>query len=409
MTYRFFFSYARETYKASKLGSENLLDRFFDDLINQVALLTGERIDEVAYRDTDRLRLSDAWGEKLIDGMQESAVLVCVLSPHYVKSLACGREIGLFQERFARLGGQPGSNTQRVIPVFWMAQPDCQTSMHLHVKNFLEKFQLTQADLPSEYPRIGVSHFYGLDDKTSYFKMAHVLASRIKQLSELPALPKLPTTTDFNGLPSFFAPREIGASEDVAKGPLGTNIVYAVATRDLFGPASAAIYGEKPEDWKPFADKPNRSIGLLTQNALSDAGQDATQYRVIALSQGIVPKIQQARDENSPFIIVLDQASLRLEPIKRQIAHYDSHDAPHVGLVTAGGAPVDEALLRQVFAAKFVGRRPNHLWTVPPRSEDYEQSVADVVSALQTNLQNLSSSIVAVEPSTLPTLTQPGA
>jgi hypothetical protein len=72
MPYRFFFSYARETYKASRFDGGNWLDQFFDDLSSQVALLTGEKIEEVAYRDINRLRISDDWGPELIEGMQNS-------------------------------------------------------------------------------------------------------------------------------------------------------------------------------------------------------------------------------------------------------------------------------------------------------------------------------------------------
>jgi hypothetical protein len=53
MPYRFFFSYARETYKASEHGGKNLLDQFFNELTSQVAFLAGEEISKVAYRDTN--------------------------------------------------------------------------------------------------------------------------------------------------------------------------------------------------------------------------------------------------------------------------------------------------------------------------------------------------------------------
>jgi hypothetical protein len=242
--------------------------------------------------------------------------------------------------------------------------------MHAHVKEFLRKYQLTEKEMPNAYPFLGVFNFYGLNEQASYFKIAEVLSYRIKELSDLPTLPRLATATDFNALASFFAPREVNAGEEVAKGPLGTNVVYAVASRDLVaGQATAVVYGERPEDWKPFLDKPNRTIGLLTQNALSDAGQDAAQYRVIALSQELVPKLKQARNDNSLVLIVLDQASLTIEPVKKHLAEYDNYDGPHIGLITAGGDPNAEPLLSQVFAAKCI------------RSEIWGQSVQPFVDS----------------------------
>ena len=196
----------------------------------------------------------------------------------------------------------------------------------------------------------------------------------------------------------------------MAKGPLGKNVVYAVATRGMLGNNSnSATYGEKAEEWRPFTDKPNRTISLLTQNALRDAEQDATQYRVINLSDELVAKMKKARGENSPVLVVLDHASLRFKSIKNHLSDYDTYDAPHIGLVTAGGEPTDNALLAEVLPVKYLSSRPNHLWTVPPDSNAYEVSVASVVSALRGDLQKLSQPTIALQFSTMPTLTQPGA
>lgn len=409
MPYRFFFSYARETYKASSFAGENCLDQFFDDLSNQVALLTGEKIEEVSYRDTNRLRISDDWGAELIEGMQNSAVLVCVLSPHYLRSLPCGREVGLFRERLAQLNGQPGGDKHRIVPVFWVDELRCHAAMHPHVKEFLETLQLTQRGLPEDYPRVGIMNLYGQGQRNSSFGFWKHLAERITELSELPPLPKLAPTTNFNGLPSFFERRESAGDERVAVGPLGTNVVYAVATRDIAGGVPiATTYGEKAEEWRPFADKPNRTIGLLTQTALTDAGQCDTEYHAMNLSEGLLAKIKKAREVNSPVLIVLDQASLRFEAIKKHLADYDSYDAPHIGLVTAGGSAADEPLLKVVFATKYLHARAHHLWTAPPTSDAYERSVAGVVSALRADLQKLSQATVALRSSPMPSLTQPG-
>jgi TIR domain len=410
MPYRFFFSYARETYKASQIGGKNLLDQFFEDLSSQVALEAGERIEEVGYRDVDRLRISDDWGPDLIAGMQDSAVLLCVISPHYLKSLPCGREFGLFQERLALSEGPPKERKNRVLPVFWIGEPSCHHAMLPHVKDFVRSMQLMQKGLPNDYPLVGLSDFYGQQDGVACYKFRKRLAERILELSNLPILPKLQNPAQFGKLVSFFEPRRSFGDEQVAEGPRGTNIVYAVATRDLAGEAKIETrYGEKSEDWKPFKDKPNRTIDLLTQNALRDADQDATQYKVISLSEELVAKLKKAKRENSPVIMVLDRTSLQFESIRKHVLEYDAYDAPHVGLITAGGTAADEPLLAETFAAKYRGRRRHYLWTVPPTSDAYELSVAHLVSALRSNLLKTSRPKVRLRSSTMPTLTQPGA
>jgi hypothetical protein len=330
-------------------------------------------------------------------------VLVCLFSPNYFASLPCGREVELFRKRLAQLNGEPGVEKHRILPVFWIGRPQCHDKMQPHVREFLEKLQLTQKGLPEGpegYPNIGIQYFYGDKQENVCFRITSLLAERVVELSNLPALPKLADETDFNSLASFFASRDNCNDQNVALGPNGTNVVYAVATQDVVGDPS---YGVKAEDWRPFADKPMRTIGLLTGAGLADAGQNEAMYRAISLSSDLLEKIKTARNRNSPVLMVLDQASLRFDSVKKHIAGYDEYDAPHIGLVTAGGDDGD-SLLKEVFATKYLGNRPHHLWTVPPSSEAYERQVAALVSTLRANIQKFSQTKFELPPSTMPSL-----
>ena len=215
----------------------------------------------------------------------------------------------------------------------------------------------------------------------------------------MPNLPALPPETKFNNLRSFFERREIAGQ--VAVGPLGTNVVYAVATDQVQNDKS---YGAKSEDWCPFPDKPNRTIALLTQAALADAGQRATEYRAITPSKDLVHKVKEAREVNSPVLIVLDQSSLHFDMVKEGLTDYDTYDGPNVGLVTASGVAADQPLLRKVFPMKYGQSRPHHLWTVPPDSGAYERAVGNIVSALRADLQKQSDAIISVQTSPMPSL-----
>jgi tetratricopeptide (TPR) repeat protein len=115
--YRFFFSYASETDRASG----NYLEEFFNALCRRVALETGEPIADVGYRDKNRLTLASFWGKDLVNALQRSRVLICIISPHYLNSAACGREVEFFLRRF-QLAGQVFGQAQhhRVIPIFWV-------------------------------------------------------------------------------------------------------------------------------------------------------------------------------------------------------------------------------------------------------------------------------------------------
>jgi hypothetical protein len=103
-SYRFFFSYASETHRASawsNWGSTgNHLEEFFDALCRHVAMETGQRIESVGYRDQNRLTLSSFWSKELVSGLQQSSILISIISPHYLASENCGREVEFFRRRF---------------------------------------------------------------------------------------------------------------------------------------------------------------------------------------------------------------------------------------------------------------------------------------------------------------------
>ena len=276
--------------------------------------------------------------------------------------------------------------------------------MYDHVKKFVADLQLTEKGLPEDYPRIGVLHFYGRGDAGACYSFRQLLANRIYELSELPLLPPLTTTADFSSLPSFFKRPDVAGQERVAVGPLGTNVVYVVAPDKIAIGSDGKPRGATAEEWRPFLDKPQRSLGLVTQNALTDAGQLPTEYRQIELSEHLLARVKEARKLNSPVLVVLDLSSLHSDVVRSRLADYDDYDGPHIGLVTAGGADADKPLIPNAFPTKYDQNRPHHIWTVPPDSQAYEKSVERVVSGLRAYLQKLSGSTIPVPPSTMPGL-----
>jgi hypothetical protein len=233
MPYRFFFSYASETHRASSWNnwgdSGNYLEEFFQALCSRVALITGEAIASVGYRDRDRLTLASFWSKELVAALQSARVLVSIVSPHYLDSENCGREVELFKRRFDLLGGK---ESHRIIPIFWEDDITCKTHMAEEVERFFFELQLRQAGMPPSYPHTGVYPHYILGEQAARNGLIDVVAKAILSLSELPALPELPGGDEFKELPSFFAGQEKRVKPSIAVGPKGTNVVYAVGTRD---------------------------------------------------------------------------------------------------------------------------------------------------------------------------------
>jgi hypothetical protein len=191
----------------------------------------------------------------------------------------------------------------------------------------------------------------------------------------------------------------------VAVGPKGTNVVYAVGTRDeanRYGFANLGGYGNARGEWVPFGDAPGATIELATREGLNSAGQDDHNYRNLGLPSDLDDRLRAAKSANSPVLIVLDHGSLRVPTIKSGLDDYDGRDYPHVGLITARGSELDQPLLPQILPTKYGNRRPNHLWTVPDDRASYVVGIGDVVSGLRRNLQQTGSTATSRPAASLP-------
>ena len=414
MPYHFFFSYASKDRKSS-IGHSfsttiiNPIDHFFEILCASVACLTGDEVSDVGFRDRQGLRAGDDWSNELVEGLQGSAVLVVLLSPAYIKSRSCGRELQFFLDRISQQRRSVGEAPARIIPVYWISEPHCNGHMSNHVKQYWKGTHCRQPEnMPDRYPRVGLRDFYHEENSIECNRFCNALAARIVELSNnKPYLPPLPSNPTFESIVNFFATPVGLQDEDIGHGPLSTNIVYAVATKQQLQDldASSEGYGNTPGDWQPFKEPP-RSIERLTRNALIDEGQSELGIRTLSLDHKLSSSIKSAKEQHSPILIVLDRASTRIAAISSVLNEYDGIDEAHVGLVTAGSG-TDDNNLSYILPKKFKGQRPYHIWSVPPNSTAYERHVRQVVSALRGALQSASKAVVPLPCSTLPGLSQP--
>lgn len=401
-SYRFFFSYASETHRASG----NHLEEFFNALCSRVALETGENIRDVGYRDQNRLTLASFWGKDLIDALQHSRVLVAVISPHYLTSEACGREVQLFSRRFQLLPKEAGpAPSHRIIPIFWMDKTTCNEHMHPDVDRFLHGLQLKQMGMPASYPHTGLYRYYLLGQELACNSLIDVVGTAIKELSSLAELPELLGADEFSELPSFFSRTSAPEKPQVASGPKSTNVIYAVATHaeaSANGIKETENYATDRGQWRPFADALGATVEMATREGLNSAGQDDQNYNNMDLPEDLTNRLKLAKSANSPVLIVLDQASLIVPAIKDPLSNYDDLDLRNVGLVTAAGSDADKPLVAQTMPTKYGERRPNHLWTIPVHRSRYVQEVAEVVGGLRRTMQQTGATAISLPAAQLP-------
>jgi hypothetical protein len=362
----------------------------------------GEPIDAVGYRDRNRLTLASFWSKELVTALQSSRVLVSILSPHYLQSENCGREVEFFRRRFKLLGA---SEAHRIIPIFWVDDTTCKTHMSESVERFFFDLQLRQAGMPASYPHTGLYPLYSLGEQVARNGLIDVVGRAILSLSESPAMPELSGQSAFTELPSFFADQENREKSSLAVGPKGTNVVYAVGTRDevsQYGFADVVRYGVTRERWTPFSRTPGETIELATRQGLNAAGQDDSDYRNLGLPPDLNDRLRAAKAVNSPVVIVLDRCSLRVPAIESALRDYDDRDYPHVGLVTASGSKLDKPLLAQTLPTKYGHRWPNHSWTVPDDRDFYVLKVGEVISGLRRGLQQVGPTAISPPAAPLP-------
>src|ERR1700755_802211 len=161
--YYFFFSYARANHENARWEKQgntgNYLDEFFDALCREVSDRTGRPANQVAYRDQHRLKVSDFWDQGLVDGLQKSRVLISLISPHYLKSSYCGREMAFFHKRFKEHIKLNGDDRQshRILPLFWLDTEHCLKHAAPSVTTFLKRCNYTQRGMPENYPAVGIA------------------------------------------------------------------------------------------------------------------------------------------------------------------------------------------------------------------------------------------------------------
>jgi hypothetical protein len=102
------------------------------------------------WRD-EKLQGNDIFGDALLDRMPETALLVSILSPRYVRSEWCNREVDAFFETFSKTGGARVGNRSRILKVVKTQVPlDEQPPLMREMLGY-EFFEVDDAGRPREF------------------------------------------------------------------------------------------------------------------------------------------------------------------------------------------------------------------------------------------------------------------
>jgi CheY-like chemotaxis protein len=116
MSHRFFLS-------SAPADSNPLVNRFFEDLCDIIRIASGLLCSEVVgFHEEPRKQIESNWSLESAEALQDSSVLVCLISPAYCHSERAGKEWQVFESRWRVSKGQearPPSLAQIIMPVCW--------------------------------------------------------------------------------------------------------------------------------------------------------------------------------------------------------------------------------------------------------------------------------------------------
>lgn len=381
----FFFSYARRDYEAE----DAFVNQFFNDLRDELGRLvgTGVRIEELAYRDTERLRLGDDWAEKLATMLGRSRTMVALYSPAYFASLYCGKEWTAFRGRVRRHHEDTGELIPALVPVLWEpVEPG-------GLADEVNKIQWAQPDMGEAYARYGLRALLRTAQGGAYEQVVRVVAERVRDAAarRLGVLPEF----DLGAVRGYFPPP---AAPPVASSPGMVRLFIAAgrAPEAAAGDSRAGgWYGAKPWHWAPYHPPVQPSLAARAQQVITGAGHTTTLEEV---DTALAEKLDQAREDSQVSILLVDPWVAGGERYRSALRAYDEQNHPVTGVMVPAGSddpadgPERDALwagVRDVFRRNWLRRSDlEHLFRVKVSRESFDSDLTIMVTVAQNKLMD---------------------
>ncbi|GAA2648175.1 TIR-like protein FxsC [Paractinoplanes durhamensis] len=182
----FFVSYAHVRdlrLPAPPADRDGFVLRFFSDLsLNVNELLSPPIGVDPGFIDRT-IGGGDRWRPELLEAAVTCQVLVPLLSPAYLQSQWCARELKLFTARrvIARATGMPG-HVSAVVPVLWV--PTERSGMPAVIREFqhFDPLGLAKPELAADYRDNGIYGLLRTKQDEAYHHVVWRLAMRIREI-----------------------------------------------------------------------------------------------------------------------------------------------------------------------------------------------------------------------------------
>ncbi|MFF7995865.1 TIR-like protein FxsC [Kitasatospora xanthocidica] len=383
----FFFSYARRDYEAE----DAFVNQFYNDLRDELGRLVGAgvRVEELAYRDTEQLRLGDEWAEKLAMMLGRSRTMIALYSPAYFTSLYCGKEWTAFRGRVRRHHEDTGELISALVPVLW--EPVAPGELADEVT----KIQWAQPDMGEAYARYGLRALLRTAQSEAYEQVVRVVAERVRdaaarRLGELPEF-------DLGAVRGYFPPPSAPEATLSSPGMVRLFIAAGRASEAAAegGSYAGGWYGARPWHWAPYHPPTHPPLAARAQQVITAAGHITTLEEV---ENGLGGKLDQAREDSQVSILLVDPWVAGGERYRAALREYDDQNHPVTGVMVPTGStdPADGperdvlwAGVRDVFRRNWLRRSDlEHLFRVKVSRESFESDLTIMVTVAQNKLMD---------------------
>ncbi|WP_395294770.1 TIR-like protein FxsC [Kitasatospora hibisci] len=402
----FFFSYARQDHVAG--GA--FVDQFFSDLRDELARIEpAAGPGELAYRDTERLRVGDDWEQQLSRMLAVSRTMVALYSPAYFASSYCGKEWTAFDDRVRRHRKLTGESVPALIPVVWEPPP-------AELPAEVRRIQYLEYHLGPAYAALGLRDLLRADPHgPDYRRVVRAIAERVREaalrsVAELDGL-DLGLVEGCFPVPAAVAPQTrsslvrifVAAGHAAARRPdAGRPAGAAVPAQAGTGPEQrtpagcghrGGWYGAQPWDWAPYHPPRLPSLVVQAQQVITRAGHSTT---LDEIGPGLSASLDRAREGNQVSVLLVDPWTAGTEPYRAALREFDDGNHPVTAVLVPAGTddPADGPArarlwggVREVFPRNWLHRSgPEPLFRVRVARERFEAELLSTVTVAQNRL-----------------------
>jgi TIR domain len=142
------------------------MNHFVECLRVRLGASDAEEIAKLVFFDFRSLRAGEEWSESLTQALCEARAFVCLVSPTYLNSAWCGRELEAFHRRYEgwKAVAPVGVGGRFIFPVIW--QPDDKRGL----PSKIARFQYQGREISKHYERLGLRQLADLSRFRQDFK-----------------------------------------------------------------------------------------------------------------------------------------------------------------------------------------------------------------------------------------------